>query len=70
MSPLIVEVHECDIVVRRPETGHSVTYRRAPDGSMLIALDPLRDDPDKEKAKVSRRSLEECIHQSEVLASL
>jgi len=51
MPPLIVEVHECDIVVRRPETGHSVTYRRASDGPMLIALDPLRDDPDTEKAK-------------------
>jgi hypothetical protein len=51
MPPLIVEVHECDIVVSTPEMGHSVTYRRASDGPMLTALDPLRDDPDTEKAK-------------------
>ena len=51
MPPLIVEVRDCDIVIRRPETGHSVTYRRVSDGPMLVALDPLRDDPDAEKAK-------------------
>jgi hypothetical protein len=51
MPPLIVEVRDSDIVVRKLETGHSVTYRRVSDGSMLVALDPLRDDPDPEKAK-------------------
>jgi hypothetical protein len=28
-----------------------VTNRRVSDGPMLIALDPLRDDPDAERAK-------------------
>ena len=51
MLRLSVEVQNQDIVVRNPETGHSVTYRRMPDAPMLIALDPLRDDPDTDKTK-------------------
>ena len=53
MLRLSVEVQNQDIIVRNPETGHSVTYRRMPDSPMLIALDPLRDDPDTNKAKSS-----------------
>jgi hypothetical protein len=51
MTDLSVEVRDCDIIVRSSHTGHCVMYRRAPDGPMLIALDQLRDDPDREKAK-------------------
>jgi hypothetical protein len=51
MLRLSVEVQNQDIIVRNPETGHSVTHRRMPDSPMLIALDPLRDDPDTNQAK-------------------
>jgi hypothetical protein len=37
MLRLSVEVQNQDIIVRNPETGHSVTYRRMPDSPMLIA---------------------------------
>ena len=40
-----------DIIVRGLETGHSVTYRRVPEKPLLVALDPIRDDPDAETAK-------------------
>jgi len=51
MTDLFIEVRDRDIVVRRPETGHSVTYRRLPDKPILVALDPIRDDPDAEAMK-------------------
>ena len=51
MDDLSVEVRDRDIVVRRAETGHSVTYRRSPQDRMLIALDPMRDDPDPQRLK-------------------
>jgi hypothetical protein len=51
MGDLSVEVRDRDIIVRRPETGHSVTYRRVPEKPILVALDPIRDDLDTEKTK-------------------
>lgn len=65
MLRLSVEVQNQDIIVRNPETGHSVTYRRMPDSPMLIALDPLRDDPRHKQGNIPRRSLEGRLHQSE-----
>jgi len=50
MRDLSVEVRDRDIIVRGLETGHSVTYRRVPE-PLLVALDPIRDDPDAETAK-------------------
>jgi hypothetical protein len=51
MADLSVEVQDRDIIVRRPETGHSVTYRRVLERPMLVALDPIQDDLDTEKTK-------------------
>jgi hypothetical protein len=51
MAHVIVEVRDRDIIVLRPETGQSVTYRRVPEKPTLIALDPVRVDPDAESAK-------------------
>jgi len=45
MTALLVEVQDRDIVVRRPSSGHSVTYRRVLDAPMLEAVDLKRDAP-------------------------
>ena len=50
MTELLVEVQDRDIVVRRPASGHSITYRRVLDAPMLEAVDLKRDDPDREQA--------------------
>lgn len=70
MPPLIVEVRDCDIEVRRPETGHSVIYRRASDGPMLIALDPLREDPDAERSKFLAEAWKAAYAKAKVLGWL
>ena len=49
MADLLVEVQDRDIVVRRPASGHSITYRRVFDTPMLEAVDLMRRDPDREE---------------------
>ncbi len=51
MTELLVEVQDRDIVVRRPASGHSITYRRVLDAPMLEAVDLTRDDPDREQGE-------------------
>ena len=51
MTELLVEVQDRDIVVRRPSSGHSITYRRVLDAPMLEAVDLKRDGPDREQAE-------------------
>jgi hypothetical protein len=51
MADLFVEVRDRDIIVRRPETGHFVTYRRVLEKPRLVALDPMREDFDRERTK-------------------
>jgi hypothetical protein len=51
MTELLVEVQDRDIVVRRPASGQSVTYRRVLDAPMLEAVDLKRDGPDREQAE-------------------
>jgi hypothetical protein len=46
MPDLSVEVRSQDIVVTKPGTGLSVTYRREPNEPMLVALCSMRSDPD------------------------
>jgi hypothetical protein len=46
---LLVEVQDRDIVVRRPASGHSITYRRVLNAPMLEAVDLMRHDPDREE---------------------
>ena len=43
MSDLSVNVNRNDIVVSKPNSGLSVTYRRT--GRVLVALDSMRKDP-------------------------
>jgi len=63
MTALLVEVQDHDIVVRRPSSGHSVTYRRVLDAPMLEAVDLKRDGPDR-TSRVSRTSVEGRLCQS------
>jgi hypothetical protein len=65
MRDLSVEVRDRDIIVRGLETGHSVTYRRVPEKPLLVALDPIRDDPECRNSKVSRRGMESGLCQGE-----
>ena len=51
MTDLLVEVQDRDIVVRRPSSGHSITYRRVLGAPMLEAVDLKRDDPDREETE-------------------
>jgi hypothetical protein len=43
MTELSVAVDRHEIVVSKPSSGFSVTYRRT--GRVLVALDPMRNDP-------------------------
>jgi hypothetical protein len=47
MPDLSVAVYCHDIVVSKPSSGFSVTYRRT--GRVLVALDPMRIDPKGEE---------------------
>jgi len=42
MPDLQVQVRDRDIIVSKPSIGLSMTYRKAPNGPMLEALDPIR----------------------------
>ena len=47
MSDLSVNVNRNDIVISKPSSGLSVTYRRS--GRVLVALDSMRNDPQGEE---------------------
>jgi hypothetical protein len=47
MPDLSVNVNRNDIVVSKPSSGWSVTYRRS--GRVLVALDSMRNDPKGEE---------------------
>jgi len=47
MPDLSVNVNRNDIVVSKPSSGLSVTYRRT--GSVLVALESMRRDPKREE---------------------
>jgi hypothetical protein len=47
MPDLSVDVNRNDIVVSKPDSGLSVTYRRT--GRVLVALDSMRRDPKGEE---------------------
>jgi hypothetical protein len=47
MHDLSVDVNRDDIVVSKPSSGLSVTYRRT--GRVLVALDSMRNDPKGEE---------------------
>ena len=51
MTDLLVEVQDRDIIVCRPASAHSITYRRVLDAPMLEAIDLKRDGPDREEAE-------------------
>ena len=47
MPDLSVNVNRNDIMVSKPSSGLSVTYRRT--GRVLVALDSMRNDPKGEE---------------------
>jgi len=47
MPDLSVNVNRNDIVVSKPSSGLSVTYRKS--GRVLVALDSMRKDPKDEE---------------------
>ncbi len=55
MRDLSVEVDNQDIVVTNPSSGLSVTYRR--EGRVLVALEPIRNDPHGEELNFPLRRL-------------
>ena len=57
MSDLSVNVNRNDIVISKPSSGLSVTYRRT--GRVLVALDSMRTD-------IPCSSVERCLRQGSV----
>ena len=57
MPDLSVDVDRNDIVVSKPSSGLSVTYRRT--GRVLVALDSMRTD-------IPCSSVERCLRQGSV----
>jgi hypothetical protein len=51
MGDLVIEVKDGDIVVSSPGLGYCIIYRRVRQEPMLMALEPMRDDPDSEAAE-------------------
>jgi len=51
MSDLVVEVKDGDIIVRSPASGYCIIYRRVRDEPLLMAVEPMRNDPDAEASK-------------------
>ena len=49
MTCLSIEVIGPDIVVRKPGTTLSITFRRVGDEPLLEAVDLMRDDPSPEE---------------------
>jgi len=49
MPDLQVQIRDRDIIVSKPSLGFSMTYRKAPNGPMLEALDPIRGKVGKEE---------------------
>jgi hypothetical protein len=50
MTYLSIEVIGPDVVVRKPGTALSITYRRVGNQPLLEAVDLMRDDPSPEEA--------------------
>ena len=49
MTDLSVTVRGHDILITNPNSGLSVTYRKLGYSPMLMALDPMRGDPEPEE---------------------
>ena len=49
MADLTVEVRDHDIVVTKPGTRLSVTYRKDRNSPLLVALDPMRGPAGRDK---------------------
>jgi hypothetical protein len=56
MGDLAVEVNGPDIIVRSPGTGYCIIYRRVRDEPLLMAVEPMRNDPDAEEARFLARA--------------
>ena len=70
MTDLSVEVRGLEITVTKPETGHTVTYRKEPDAPLLAAIDPMRDDPDKDGARFLARAWKAAYGRAKALGWL
>lgn len=44
-------LHNRDLVVTDPETGHRVTYRKDGESPVLVATDSMREDLDPARAR-------------------
>jgi hypothetical protein len=68
MPDLTVEVCDRDIVVSKPSAGLSMTYRRT--GRVLVALDPLRNDPNKDELNFLVRAWKAAFAKAQLLGWL
>ena len=70
MPDLTVEVHNRNIIIAKPSQGLSITYRKAPEGRLLEALDPIRGRLDTEKLIFLVRAWKVALEQARTLGWL
>ena len=68
MHDLSVDVNRNDIVVSKPSSGLSVTYRRA--GRVLVVLDSMRNDPEGEELRFLVRAWNAALAKAQSLGWL
>jgi hypothetical protein len=68
MPDLSVDVDRNDIVVSKPSSGLSVTYRRA--GRVLVVLDSMRNDPEGEELRFLVRAWNAALAKAQSLGWL
>ena len=69
MPDLSVRVQDHDIIVAKPSLGLSVTYRKE-SSPMLVAIDPLRHDPNPEELKFLVRAWKAAFEKAKSLGWL
>jgi hypothetical protein len=70
MPDLQVQVRDLDIIVSKPSLGFSMTYRKAPNGPMLEALDPIRGKLGSEELSFLVRAWKAAYEQARALGWL
>jgi len=70
MPDLTVKVRDRDIIISKPSQGLSITYRKAPEGRLLEALDSIRGRLDNEKLIFLVRAWKAALGQARTLGWL
>jgi hypothetical protein len=70
MPELSVSVKDRDITISEPGAGFSVTYRKLSRLPMLVALDDIRRDPDRQELSFLVQAWKAAFHKAKSLGWL